>query len=531
MSQTGLSPEQIRSIAEAIAREITPGGARAPGAMPSQLRRAPVSAAPWVQAPAPPTAAPHTPAPSSGPMCAPKPPHAPRPAGGRPAATGLYGDGVFEHLDQAMDASVVAFYAFADLGLTKRKAIIEALRAALRLESDRLAREAWEETGLGRLEDKIQKNRLVIEKTPGPEILVPQAITGDAGLMLLEPAPFGVIGAITPVTNPTSTIICNAIGMLSAGNSVVFNVHPSAKKVSAETVRIINRAIVAAGGPPNTVTCMAEPTLESASALMTHPKTRIVVVTGGPGVVKAAMVSGKRAICGGPGNPPVVVDETADLELAGERIVYGHSFDNNIICVDEKEVVVVDAVANDLKKAMTRHGAVELPARDLARLEQVIFSKNAGPRGHATVNKDLVGKNASVILKELGIHAGPEVRCIIVEVPNDHPLVWTEQMMPVLPITRTRNVYAAIDLAIQAEGECFHTAMMHSHDIKALSKMARDCNCSIFSKNATGVDGLAHNGEGYTSFTIASPTGEGLTTALSFSRWRRCTLRDDFRIV
>ncbi|PKN56898.1 MAG: aldehyde dehydrogenase EutE [Deltaproteobacteria bacterium HGW-Deltaproteobacteria-14] len=475
---------------------------------------------------------PRQPQAASGPMCAPTPPHAPRPAGGGGgSAQGAFGEGVFEHLDQAMDAAVKAFYAFGDLGLGKRKVIIEALRAALRVDSDRLAREAHEETGLGRVEDKIQKNKLVIEKTPGPEILVAQAISGDAGLMLLEPAPFGVIGAITPVTNPTSTIICNAIGMLSAGNSVVFNVHPSAKKVSAETVRIINRAVISAGGPPNTVTCIAEPTIESANALMTHKKTRIVVVTGGPGVVNAAMVSGKRAICGGPGNPPVVVDETADIEQAAKRIVYGHSFDNNIICVDEKECIVVDAVADDLKKAMTRNGAVELPARDLARLEKVIFSKNAGPRGHATVNKDFVGKNASVILKELGVHAGPEVRCVIIEVPNDHPLVWTEQMMPVLPITRARNVDAAIDLAVEAEGHNFHTAMMHSHDIRALSRMARASNCSIFSKNGTGVDGLAHNGEGYTSFTIASPTGEGLTTAREFSRWRRCTMRDHFRIV
>ena len=566
MAQSSLSPEQIRSIAEAIAREITPGGGRAPG---------PVSQVPRKTPPVPPTVSrgpfPRQPQAASGPMsrigrgpassatdasptagaarlgsaaadsgqrpaaagvmCAPKPPHAPRPAESPRGGKVAFGDGVFEHLDDAMTASVKAYYALGDLGLRKRIAIIDALRVALRAESERLAREAHAETGLGRIEDKIQKNNLVINKTPGPEILVPQAITGDDGLMLLEPAPFGVIGAITPVTNPTSTIICNAIGMLSAGNSVVFNTHPSAKIVSAETVRIINRAIVAAGGPPNTVACLAEPTIESANALMTHPKTRIVVVTGGPGVVKAAMGSGKRAICGGPGNPPVVVDETADIETAGQRIVYGHSFDNNIICVDEKECIVVDAVANDLKKAMTRHGAVEVAARDLARLEKIIFSKNAGPRGHATVNKDFVGKDASLILRELGIHAGHEVRCIIVEVPNDHPLVWTEQMMPVLPITRARNVYEAIDLAIQAEGECFHTAMMHSHDIKALSKMARDCNCSIFSKNATGVDGLAHNGEGYTSFTIASPTGEGLTTALSFSRWRRCTLRDDFRIV
>jgi acyl-CoA reductase-like NAD-dependent aldehyde dehydrogenase len=349
--------------------------------------------------------------------------------------------------------------------------------------------------------------------------------------MLEEPAPYGVIGAITPTTNPTSTIICNTIGMVAAGNSVVFNVHPAAKEVSKETVRLLNQAIVGAGGPPNTVTCVAEPTIESAQALMKHPLVRLLVVTGGGGVVKAAMNSGKRAICAGPGNPPTVVDETADIERAGRDIVRGHSFDNNVICVDEKEVIAVDAIADSLKAAMARHGAVELPASELARLEKVIFKEMAGPRGHAKINRDLIGKNASVILNELGIAAGPEVRTVLIEVPNDHPLVWTEQMMPVLPITRVPNVDAGITLAIEAEGGCFHTASMHSTNIAALSKMARMCNCSIFIKNGPHYAGLAEGGEGYTSFTIASPTGEGLTGPREFSRWRRCSMIDHFRVV
>ena len=180
---------------------------------------------------------------------------------------------------------------------------------------------------------------------------------------------------------------------------------------------------------------------------------------------------------------------------------------------------------------MVHHGAVELPASELQRLERVIFKEMAGPRGHAKINRDLIGKNASVILGELGIHAGPEARCVLIEVPNDHPLIWTEQMMPVLPITRVPNVDAAIELAIGAEGSCFHTASMHSTNIRALDKMARQCNASIFVKNGPCVAGLGAGGEGPTSFTIASPTGEGLTDARSFSRWRRCTLVDHFRIV
>lgn len=482
-----MSPEEIRRIAEAIASKL--------------MANAPAAAAPAT-------------APSN-----------------RAAPPASLGDGVFATLDEAAQAARAAFVALSGIGLEQRKQIIESMRKSMRAQAESLARMAVDESGLGRFEDKIQKNLLVTNKTPGPEELTPQAISGDHGLVLIEPAPFGVIGAITPVTNPPSTIICNAIGMVSAGNTVVFNAHPSAKRVSMTTIRLLNQAIVAAGGPPNVLTCIAEPTIQSAGELMKHPLIRLLVVTGGPGVVAAAMNSGKRAICAGPGNPPAVVDATADIDQAGRNIVLGHSFDNNVICVDEKECVVVDSVADALKASMKRSGAVEIKSSDLARLERVIFEKNAGPRGHATVNRKFVGKNASLILQELGIPAGPEVRCLIVEVPNDHPLVWTEQMMPVLPVTRVRNVDEAIDLAVAAEGGNYHTATMHSHDLVALSKMAKKCNCSIFVKNGRSVDGLAVAGEGYTSFTIASPTGEGLTTPRSFSRWRRCTLVDHFRIV
>ena len=441
------------------------------------------------------------------------------------------GDGVFATVDDAVAAAGVAFHAWGRQGLEKRKLVIDALRRMLRPQAEPLARMAVEETGLGRLEDKILKNLLVINKTPGPEVLAPSAVTGDRGLMLEEPAPFGVIGAITPCTNPTSTIICNTIGMISAGNTVVFNVHPAAKGVSVVCVQMINRCIVENGGPANVVTCVAEPSIESAGALMKHRGIRVLVVTGGGGVVKAAMNSGKRAICAGPGNPPAIVDPTADLDKAGHDLVAGHSFDNNVICVDEKEAIVVDACADAVKASMLRHGAVEIRRSDLSRLEKVIFTKMAGPRGHASINRDLIGKNAEVILRALGLPGGPEVRCLVVEVDNDHPLIWTEQMMPVLPFTRVQTVDQAIELAVAAEGGCFHTAVMHSHDLAALSKMARMCNCSIFVKNGPAYSGLAQGGEGYTSFTIASPTGEGLTGPREFSRWRRCTLVDHFRIT
>ena len=441
------------------------------------------------------------------------------------------GEGVYDTVDACVSAAAAAFRNLGAASLSKRGEIIAAIRDTMRVHGDELARLAWEETGLGRHEDKILKNSLVTEKTPGTEALRPETTTGDNGLTLMEWAPFGVIGAITPTTNPTSTIICNTIGMLAAGNSVVFNVHPGAAKCSMATVRLINRAVAAAGGPADLVTAVARPTIESATELMHHEGIDLLVVTGGPGVVAAAMKSGKRSVSAGPGNPPVVVDATADIAKAGRDIVFGAGFDNNIICVDEKEVFVVASVADDLIAAMRENGAYLIDQAEMARLEKEIFAENRGPRTHGVINKDLVGKNAGEILGRIGVTAGPEVRLIIADVPEDHPLVWTEQLMPVLPIVRVPDVDRAIALAKEAEHGFGHSASMHSRDIEALSRMARAINTSIFVKNGPIVAGLGAGGEGHTSFTIASPTGEGLTYPVSFSRRRRCVMVDHFRIV
>jgi aldehyde dehydrogenase len=450
------------------------------------------------------------------------------PAAEQPFAAGT---GVYATVDEAVQAARRAQPAFARLPLTTRARIIAAIRRTMIEHAAELAKSAHDETGLGRVEDKVVKNLLVTEKTPGLEDLLPQAVTGDHGLSLIEPAPFGVIGAITPVTNPTSTIICNAIGMLSAGNTVVFNVHPTARRCSVQTVALLNAAIRAAGGPPDVVTCVGHPSIETAQETMRHPGIRLLVVTGGGAVVKAAMASGKRAICAGPGNPPVVVDETAHIDKAGRDIVLGASTDNNIICTDEKEVLVVASVADALIRAMAAAGAVLLEKSQLPALEQLIFSSTEGPRRPAHVNKDLIGKNAGVILQRLGMNVPESVRLAVVEVDESHPLLWTEQMMPVLPVCRVAHVDAAIDAAVQMEGGNRHTAVMHSTNIDSLSRMARECDCSIFVKNGRSQAGLGLDGEGFASFTIASPTGEGLTGPRSFSRWRRCIMVDHFRIT
>lgn len=439
--------------------------------------------------------------------------------------------GVYATVDEAVRAAAAAQPVFVALPLDTRARIIAAIRETMMANAAALAKAAHDETGLGRYEDKIVKNRLVTEKTPGLEELAPQAVTGDHGLTLMEPAPFGVIGAITPSTNPTSTIICNAIGMLAAGNTVVFCVHPLAKQCSMMTVALLNKAVTGAGGPPNTVTCLSNPTIQTAQDVMAHPGVRLVVVTGGGAVVKAAMASGKRAICAGPGNPPAVVDETAHIDKAARDIILGASTDNNIICVDEKEVVVVASVADRLLQSMAAQGAVLLDNLRLRQIENLVFARHPGPRGRGAMNHEYIGKDIGVILSKIGMSVPPSARLAIADVDESHPLLWSEQMMPILPVCRVPTADRAIDLAIEMEGGNRHTAVMHSTHLDRLSRMAKACNCSIFVKNGRSQAGLGLDGEGFCSFTIASPTGEGLTGPRQFSRWRRCVLVDHFRIT
>ncbi len=448
-------------------------------------------------------------------------------------ATAGHGDaiGVHADLDTAVAAARRAVEAYDGTPLETRRQIVAAVRQTLIANLRTLAELAVSETGLGRVEDKILKNRLVAEKTPGPEDLEPVTWTGDHGMTLMERAPYGVIAVITPVTNPSETVINNGISMIAGGNVPVFCPHPNARKVSNLTIDLMNRAALRAGAPAPLLHTVAQPTLEIAQALLRYPGIRLNVVTGGPGVVKEALASGKKSITAGPGNPPAVVDETADLEKAARDIVAGASLDNNVICTDEKEVVAVAMIADRLKEAFAKSGAIVLQPHQIERLRGVVLEKENGPRKYAVINRKYVGKNVDVILKDAGIPCDPTKRVALCDVDNDHPFLWTEMMMPVLPMTRVRTADEAIDFALLVEHRFRHTASMHSRNIDKLSRMARLCDCSIFVKNGPNYAGLGMGGEGPTSFTIASPTGEGMTTARSFTRIRRCTLVDHFRIV
>lgn len=432
--------------------------------------------------------------------------------------------GLFPDIDSAVAAARKAFEQFASVPLAARERIVAGMRK-LTLDNLRpLAEYAVAETGYGRVEDKLKKNELVATKTPGPEILRPIAFTGDHGLCVIDRASYGVIGAITPTTNPTETILNNGIGMLAGGNAVVFNTHPYAWRTCAHFIDLLNQVIVQNGGPPNLLVNVAEPTIESAQKLMAHKGVRLLVVTGGGAVVKAAMTSGKRAIAAGPGNPPAVVCDSAHIDAAARGIVEGASIDNNIICTAEKEICAVNKIADSLKAELQKLGCYLLNDRQVSALEKVILD------GEHT-NKEWVGKNAGLIAKQIGIHVSDECRLLIADVPEQHPFVQHELLMPVLGLVRYPDVAAAIAGAVRCEHGFGHTAVMYSTNIEALSAMARTINCSIFVKNGSNLAGLGYRGEGYTSFTIASPTGEGMTTALSFTRERRCTLKDAFRFV
>ena len=438
-------------------------------------------------------------------------------------------DGVFQGIDEAVAAAGRAQQELMAQSLEERQKIIAAIRQVTRDHTEDFSRRTLDETGMGRFEDKIQKHHIAADMTPGIEDLEAVSWTGDHGLTVVEMAPYGVIGAVTPSTHPVPTMVNNAISIIAAGNSSVFNVHPGGREVSMYAVRLLNQAVVVAGGPANLISAVEEPTIESANQLFHHPDVRLLLVTGGPGVAQAAFNSPKKAIIAGPGNPPVVVDETANLEKAARDIIAGASFDNNILCIGEKQVFAVEAVADELKALMVRHGAYELDAGQIEKLAQEAFV--AGDQGHLQVNRELVGRNAAVLGACVGLRLDDQLRLLIGETRADHVFVQEEQMMPFLPVVRVPNVDQAIREAIASEHGYFHTAIIHSRNIENMHNMARAVNTTVFVKNGPSFAGLGIGGEGFPTFSVAGPTGEGLTSARTFTRQRRCSLVDYFRIT
>lgn len=442
--------------------------------------------------------------------------------------------GIYSDMNEAIAAASEGYRAVRAMSVENREKIITEIRKLTRAEAAVMARLGVQETGMGKVEHKRLKHILVADKTPGTEDIVSEAKTGDNGLTLVEMAPFGVVGAITPSTNPSETVICNSIGMIAAGNGVVFNPHPGAICTSNYAVDLVNRASRAAGGPSVLVASMDRPTMDSAKIMQTHPAIRLLVCTGGPGVVRSVLSSGKKAIGAGAGNPPVIVDDTADIKKAGKDIIDGCTFDNNLPCIAEKEVFAFNSIKRQLIDEMLKNGAYQITAEQAQRLSKIVLVEVTDKKTGAvkkTVNRKCVGRDAAVLLDMIGVKVGSEVRCIICETDFNHPFVQHELMMPILPIVGVSDIDEAIDLAVRAEHGNRHTAHMHSKNIDHLSRFAAAVETTIFVKNAPSYAGIGFGGEGHTTFTIAGPTGEGLTSARSFTRKRRCVMADSFRII
>ncbi len=457
-------------------------------------------------------------------------------ANGQPSAkmadgrVGRYG--VLDNVNDAVAAAAEAQRAFEQKGTEAREQAVRCIRRICIERAEELGREEFEETKIGRLDHKIEKLKIAGEKIPGVEFLKTAAYSGSNGVSLTEYAPFGVIAAVTPVTHSLPTLAGNAINMPAAGNAVVCNPHPSGARVACHGVELFNRAILQEIGIDNLITIIANPTLESAQAIFDHRDVRLLCVTGGPAVGRAALRSKKRAIVAGPGNPPVVVDETADLDNAASSIIRGAAYDNNLLCIGEKEVFAVESIFEELMAAMEKHGAVRLSDPQVAQLTKAAFTSADGEQSKKLIlNKDLIGQDPAVLAERSGFKLPRATELLCAETDEHSPFVEYEQMMPFVPFVRVPDVEKAIELAKKYEHGFKHTAILHSRNIDTITCMGREMDTSLFIVNGPSMAGLGSGGEGYLSFSIATPTGEGVTTPLTFTRERRVTAVKGMRVL
>lgn len=438
------------------------------------------------------------------------------------STTGMHG--VFPDMNEAVAAAKKAEAVVRNMSMDQREKIVSNIRRKTHEQAETFARMGVEETGMGNVGHKILKHHLVAEKTPGTEDITTTAWSGDRGLTLIEMGPFGVIGAITPCTNPSETVLCNCMGMIAAGNTVVFNPHPQAIKTSIYAVNLVNEASLEAGGPDNVAVTVEAPTLESSAVMMKHKDIPLLVATGGPGVVTAVLSSGKRGIGAGAGNPPALVDETADIRKAAGDIVNGCTFDNNLPCIAEKEVVAVSSVMDELMRLMVAEQGCYLASKEEQdKLTAAVIT----PKG---LNRNCVGRDARTLLGMIGVTVPDNIRCIIFEGEKEHPLISEELMMPILGIVRAKDFDDAVEKAVWLEHGNRHSAHIHSKNVDNITKYAKAIDTAILVKNGPSYSALGFGGEGYCTFTIASRTGEGLTSSKSFTKSRRCVMSDSLCI-
>jgi acetaldehyde dehydrogenase (acetylating) len=362
-----------------------------------------------------------------------------------------------------VDKAYAAWLKYRDFSQEKVDAIVECMAAAARANAKRLADLAVEETGYGNAKDKYVKNLLCCDwlprrmrgmKTVGILREIPEEKIVEVGV------PVGVVAAILPTTNPTSTAIYKTLISLKAGNAIVISPHPRAYRCTCETTAVLYRAALEAGAPEEIIQCVETATMEGTNALMRHERTGVILSTGGHGIVKAAYSSGKPAFGVGPGNVPVLVDTSADLDDAIPKIVAGKSFDYGTVCSSEQAIVAETGLRDRIMALLKAQKAYICSEAQKEALGKLLIMSNW------TVNPQCVGQAPTKIAKMAGFEVPPETSilcCELTGVGKQHPLS-AEKLSPVLSLYFVPDYRAALDtcFALLKFGGAGHTACIYS---------------------------------------------------------------------
>ncbi len=380
---------------------------------------------------------------------------------------------------------------FAEFSQAEVDAVVEACANAATEAGEQLARVAVEETGYGNVPDKTTKNRLA-------SVDVPRAIRGmktvgfvleDREKMVFEIAePFGVVAAVIPVTNPTSTAIYKTLISLKARNAIVLSPHPNAMRCICETAAVLERAALTAGAPEGIIVCLLHPTMQGTQELMRHKKTGVILATGGSGLVRAAYSSGKPAYGVGPGNVPAFIERTADVRKAIADIFAGKTFDYGTICSSEQAIVVEEAVREKALEECRNQGGYLLNAEEIARLGELVIRP-----GTSAPNPKIVGKHATVLADLAGIKVPSNTRVLIARlegVGREYPLS-AEKLSPVLAFYSGANLAAGIDICqrLLRFGGAGHTASIHSQNEAAVREYGMKVPANRVVVNTSAVHG------------------------------------------
>lgn len=371
--------------------------------------------------------------------------------------------------------------------------VTQAVTAAARAHAKDLAFLAWKETGRGNAEDKAIKNIYASQYIWNSikDVKTVGMIEEDRANGLTKYAePLGILAGVTPVTNPTSTVIFKAILALKTRNAIIFGLHPQAQQCGAATVKILEAAAVKAGAPAGLIQCIHHPSIEASSALMNHQGVALVLATGGPSLVKAAYSTGKPALGVGPGNAPAYIEKTADIASAVNDILLSKSFDNSMVCASENSIVVDRAIYPAVRKAFSQRGAYFVPESEIAQLSRTVID----PQRH-TVRGPIAGQSAETIARLAGITVPKDTKLLIAKldgIGQNFPLSG-EKLCPVLGLYIANDQASAFNLCqgLLNYGGLGHTAALHTTDEKVIAAFGeRMPACRILVNSPASLGGI-----------------------------------------